>query len=161
MDVIILELPGVKGNCQIDKYAGQIIVLSFNHSVSLPMQMDIANTERTAGRPVFSEMTFSKMSDMSTPTLYDACSQGKKLGMAKIHIGRNENGVFMSVLEYELDSAMVSNISTSGGGGIPMDSFSLNYTKIRQTFTQQKSDSTKQGNAGFGWDLETNKAWAG
>lgn len=158
MDVIILEIPGVKGNCQIDKHTGQIIVLSFSHAVSLPMQHDVANTERTAGRPVFSEMSFSKMSDMSTPVLYSACAQGKKLGDAKIHIGRNENGTFMSVFEYVLSNAMVSSISTAGGGGIPMDNFTLNYTKITQSFTQQKSDSTKQGTADFGWDLETNKA---
>lgn len=158
MDVIILEIKDVKGNCQIDKYQGQIILQSFSHGVSLPLQMDTSNTERTAGRPNFTEMTFTKMSDMATPVLYAACVQGKKLGDAKIHIGRNENGVFMSVIEYVLTSAMVSNISTSGGGGIPMDSFSLNFTKITQDFTQQKSDSTKQGTANFGWDLETNKA---
>ena len=158
MDVIILEIKDVKGNCQIDKYQGQIILQSFSHGVSLPLQMDTSNTERTAGRPNFTEMSFTKMSDMATPVLYAACVQGKKLGDAKIHIGRNENGVFMSVIEYVLTSAMVSNISTSGGGGIPMDSFSLNFTKITQDFTQQKSDSTKQGTANFGWDLETNKA---
>ncbi|WP_028311597.1 Hcp family type VI secretion system effector [Derxia gummosa] len=161
MDVIILEIKDVKGNCQIDKYQGQIIIQSFSHGVHLPLQMDTSNTERTAGRPVFTEMTFSKMSDMATPVLYAACVQGKKLGDAKIHIGRNENGVFMSVLEYVLTSAMVSNITTSGGAGggtIPMDTFSLNFTKITMDFTQQKSDSTKKGTANFGWDLETNKA---
>lgn len=158
MDVIILEIEKVKGNCQIDKYAGQVLLQSFSHSVALPMQMDTSNTERTAGRPMFSEMSFSKMTDQSTPTLYDACVQGKKLGDAKIHIGRNENGVFMSLMEYVLSNAMVSNISTSGGGGVPCDSFSLNFTKITTAFTQQKSDSTKEGVANFGWNLETNKA---
>lgn len=158
MDVIILEIKDIKGNCQIDKYAGQIILTSFNHGVSLPLQHDTSNTERTAGRPVFSEMTFTKMSDMATPVLYAACVQGKKIGDAKIHIGRNENGVFMSVMEYVLTNAMVSNIRSSGGGGIPTDTFSLNFTKITLDFTQQKSDSTKKGTANFGWDLETNKA---
>lgn len=158
MDVIILEIKDVKGNCSIDKYQGQIILQSFSHGVSLPLQMDHSNTERTAGRPVFSEINCSKMSDMSTPVLYAACTAGKKLGDAKIHIGRNENGIFMSVLEYVLRDAMVSNISTSGGGGIPMDSFSLNFTKITQDFTQQNPDSTKKGTANFGWDLVTNKA---
>ena len=158
MDVIILEIKNVKGNCQIDKYTDQIILKSFSHSVSLPMQNDISNTERTAGRPVFSEMNFTKMSDMATPVLFAACTEGKKLGDAKIHIGRNENGVFMSVLEYVLTNAMVSKITTSGGGGIPTDSFSLNYTQIKMDFTQQKSDSTKKGTANFGWSLETNKA---
>jgi len=158
MDVIILEIKDVKGNCQIDKHEGQIIIQSFSQGVMLPLQMDTSNTERTAGRPVFQEMSFSKMSDMSTPVLYAACVQGKKLGDAKIHIGRNENGVFMSVIEYVLTSAMVSNITTTGGGGIPADSFSLNFTKITMDYTQQKSDSTKKGTANFGWDLETNKA---
>jgi len=158
MDVIILEIPGIKGNCQIDKYQGQIIILSYSHGVHLPLQMDTSNTERTAGRPVFTEMTFNKMTDISTPVLYASCVQGKKLGDAKIHIGRNENGVFMSLIEYVLTSAMVSNITTSGGGGVPTDSFSLNFTKITSEFTQQASDSLKKGTSTFGWDLETNKA---
>lgn len=158
MDVIILEIKDIKGNCQIDKYAGQVIVHSFSHSVTLPMQMDTSNTERTAGRPAFSEMSFAKMTDIATPALYAACAQGKKLGDAKIHIGRNENGVFMSLMEYVLTNAMVSSISTGGGGGVPSDSFSLNFTKITSEFTQQNSDSTKKGVANFGWDLETNKA---
>lgn len=158
MDIIILEIKDVKGNCEIKGYAGQIILQSFSHGVSLPLQMDHSNTERTSGRPIFSEINFSKMSDMSTPVLYAACTAGKKLGDAKIHIGRNENGVFMSVIEYVLRDAMVSSISTSGGGGIPMDSFSLNFTKITQDFTQQKPDSTKKGTANFGWDLVSNEA---
>lgn len=158
MDVIILEIKNVNGNCQIDKYAGQIIIQSYSHGVSLPMQHDHANTERTAGRPQFTEMNFSKMTDMSTPVLYAACVQGRKLGDAKIHIGRNENGVFMSLMEYVLTNAMVSSITTSGGGGVPVDTFTLNFTKIVSDFTQQNADSTKKGVTNFGWDLQTNKA---
>lgn len=158
MDVIILEIKDIKGNCQIDNHVDHIILHSFSHSVALPMQMDTSNTERTAGRPMFSEMSFSKMTDVATPALYNACVQGKKLDDAKIYIGRNEAGVYMPLMEYVLSNAMVSNISTSGGGGVPSDSFSLNFTKITSVFTQQKSDSTKKGVASFGWDLETNKA---
>jgi type VI secretion system secreted protein Hcp len=158
MDVLLLEIKDVKGNCTIQDHTNHIILNSFQHGVSLPMSMDQANTERTAGRPAFSEMMFSKMTDQSTPTLYTACTEGKKLGDAVIHIGRNENGKFMSLMKYTLSNAMVSNISTSGGGGMPSDSFSLNFTKIKSEFTQQNADSTKKGTASFGWDLETNKA---
>lgn len=158
MDVIILEIKDVKGNCTIDGHADQIILNSFSHGVSLPMSMDPGNTERTAGRPLFSEMSFSKMTDQATPALYAACAEGKKLGDATLHIGRNEGGKFMSLMKYTLTNSMVSNINTSGGGGMPADSFSLNYTKIKSEFTQQNPDSTKKGTASFGWDLETNKA---
>ncbi len=157
MDITILEITDIKGNCEIDGYKNQIILQSFSHGVSLPLQMDASNTERTAGRPIFSEMNFTKMSDMSTPVLYAACVSGKKIGDAKIHIGRNENGVFMSIMEYVLRDAMVSNISTAGGT-LPMDTFSLNFNQMKMDFTQQNPDSTKKGTANFGWDLVTNKA---
>lgn len=158
MDVILLQIKDLKGNCTIDGHADEIILNSFSHSVALPMSMDVANTERTAGRPQFSEMSFSKMTDQSTPALYAACTEGKKLGDATLHIGRNEGGKFMSLMKYVMSNAMVSNINTSGGGGVPADSFSLNFTKITSEFTQQNADSTKKGTATFGWDLATNKA---
>ena len=48
--------------------------------------------------------------------------------------------------------------STGGGGGQPRDNFALNYTGISQVYSQQNKDSTKKGNAGFGWDLVKNIA---
>jgi type VI secretion system secreted protein Hcp len=158
MDVLLLQIKDVKGNCTINGHTDEIILNSFQHGISLPMSMDAANTERTAGRPVFTEMMFSKMTDQATPALYAACAEGKKLGDATIHIGRNENGAFMSLMKYTLTNSMIANISTAGGGGIPSDSFSINYTQIKSEFTQQNADSTKKGTASFGWNLETNKA---
>ncbi|HVZ43827.1 MAG TPA: type VI secretion system tube protein Hcp [Ramlibacter sp.] len=158
MDVLLLEIKDLKGNCTITGHENQIILNTFQHSCALPMSMDAANTERTSGRPVFSEMVVSKMTDQATPALYQACAEGKKLGDATIHIGRNEGGAFMSLMKYTLSNAMVSNISTGGGGGIPSDSFSINYTQIKSEFTQQNADSTKKGTAAFGWNIETNKA---
>jgi type VI secretion system secreted protein Hcp len=147
-DVLLLEITGIKGNSDLKSHTDQIILLSYSHGVSLPMQHDRANKERTAGRPVFSEMSFSKMTSLATPLLYAACA----------HYGRNEDGKFMSVMEMVLGDAMISSINTSGGGGIPSDSFSINYTWITTAFTQQNKDSTKKGDAPFGWDLALNIA---
>ena len=158
MDIIILEIKDIKGSCELEGNIGQINIEQFGHNVSLPMQTDRSNTERTAGRPNFSEMTFSKSSDIATPALYSACVAGTKLGDVKIHIGRTEGSKFMSLIEYVLTDAMVSNISTSGGGGQPNDSFGLSYTVISLGYSQQNKDSTKKGSAGFGWDLVKNIA---
>ena len=59
MDVILLAIKDVKGNCTIDGHADEIILNSYGHSVALPMSMDVANTERTAGKPMFSEGSVS------------------------------------------------------------------------------------------------------
>jgi type VI secretion system secreted protein Hcp len=158
-DILILDMgTTIKGNSQITGYTDKIIVLSYSHSAMLPMQMDASNTERTAGRPVFSEMSFSKMSDLSTTEMYKACSQGTKIGTATLHVGRVENGRFMSFFKYEMSNAMVSSISTSGGGGIPSDSFSINFTKLKCDYTQQQADSTAKGTGTWNWNLETMKA---
>mgnify|MGYP003613588621 CR=1 FL=1 len=158
-DVLILDLgPSIIGNCQLVGYVGKIIVHSYSHGASMPMQMDSANTERTSGRPVFSEMSFSKMSDLATTAMYKACTQGTKIGPAKLNIGRVENGVYMNFMTYVMDNAMISQMSCSGGGGIPNDSFSINFTKIKADFTQQKTDSTSKGTGTWNWNLETMKA---
>lgn len=158
-DVLILDLgTTIVGNCQVNGYVGKVIVLSYSHSASIPLQMDSANTERTAGRPIFSELQFSKMSDLSTTELYKACTQGTKIGTATLHVGRVENGKYMSFFKYEMSNAMISSISTSGGGGIPSDSFSIAFTKIKCDYTQQQSDSTAKGTGTWNWNLETMKA---
>jgi len=158
MDVTILDITGIKGNCTFEGYTDKVILQSFSLGVRLPMSSDPSNTERTLGRPDFSEMNFTKDTDQSTPLIYAACAAGKKLGTATLHIGRNEGGKFMSLLKYELDNAMVSSIQTAGGGSQPNDAFSLNFTGIKMHFTQQKSDSTQAGVADFGWDMTKNVA---
>ena len=159
MDTIILQLGSIQGNSTIKGFENFIILHSFSHGVSLPIGLDTSNTERTMGRPNFSEFSLSKATDQSTPALYAACAAGTKLGNATVSIGRNEGGVFMLQMKYVMTNAMVSNISTSGGGEM-MDSFSLHFSAITSQYTQQNVDSTKKGNAPFGWDLSINAAQA-
>jgi len=157
-DVLILEITSIPGNCEIEKYKGKIIVNSFSHGVSLPLSMDVANAERTAGRPAFSELSFSKMSDLSTTAMYKACTQGTPLGTTKLHVGRVENGTYMNFFTYQMFNSVISSISTSGGGGLPSDSFSINLTKIQCDYTQQQTSTTAKGIATWNWNLETMKA---
>jgi type VI secretion system secreted protein Hcp len=157
-DVLILDIASIPGNSMITGYTGKIIVSSYSHSASIPLQQDVSKTERTAGRPILSELSFSKMSDLSTTAMYKACTQGSKLGTIKLHVGRVENGVYMNFFTYSMTNGMISRISTSGGGGIPSDSFSINFTKIQCDYTQQQSDSTAKGTGTWNWNIETMKA---
>lgn len=158
MDTIVLSIDSISGNSTLKEFPGKIIIDSFSHGVALPMNMDVGNTERTMGRPVFGEMSLSKMTDVSTPALYTACAAGTKLGDATLSIGRNEGGKFMLLVKYVLSNAMISNISTSGGGGGAVDSFSINFTKITSEYSQQNPDASKKGSSTFGWDMTTNTA---
>jgi type VI secretion system secreted protein Hcp len=159
-DVLILDLgTDIKGNCTIDGYADKIIVLSFSHSANMPLQADSAQAERTIGRPVISEMSFTKMTDLATTEIYQFCVKGTPIPTAKLHVGRLEgsSGAYMSHLEYTLTNVLISKISTSGGGGTPSDSFSLNFTAITCDYKQQQASAAAKGTASWGWDKATVK----
>ncbi|CAB3872680.1 Hcp family type VI secretion system effector [Achromobacter anxifer] len=160
MDTILLQIKNIKGNSTLDGYADAIILTTVSHGVILPVSMDMANTERALGRPTFTEMTFTKAMDQSSPALYNACASGAKLNDATILVGRNESGKFLLHVKYVLGNAMVSSISSGLGGGGSSDSFSLCFSKISIEYTQQAAAGNKAGTASFGWDLATNKSTA-
>ncbi|KKB64882.1 virulence factor secretion apparatus protein [Robbsia andropogonis] len=153
MESLFLSIKSIKGNSIIAGYADKIIVESFSHGVSLPLYADAGNSDRTIGRPTFSEMSFSKTTDVSTPALLAACASGTNLGDVVLDMGRTDKGKYMSLIKYTMANAMISSIRTAGHPGGGSDTFSLNFTKLTCVFTQQKPDGTPKGNAQFGWDL--------
>jgi type VI secretion system secreted protein Hcp len=155
METITLKIGTIKGNAALKSHTDQIILGSFSFSIQLPMNSDPSATERTHGRAFFSEMSCSKMTDLSTPSLYQACAAGSKLGDATVTVSRTEGENPMELITYVLSDAMVSSISTSGGGQ-PMDSFAISYSKMTAVYTQQNKDSTQKGKSSFGWDITQN-----
>lgn len=160
--MIYLKIDSIKGNCTEDPYKEQIILDSFSHGLSQSLTSRPGNTERTSDGPQFSEMNFTKTMDSSSPGLYQACAGNLKLGTATVSVTRIEGAKVMSTISYVLGDAMISGISTSGSGGgdLPSESFSINFTTITSQMTQQNPDSTKKGVAPFGWDLKEGKALA-
>ena len=69
-DIYNLVVSDITGNDTIllDDEAG-ILCKTWELKAAMPMQLDIANTERTSGRVVFTDMHFTKMSDISDSKL--------------------------------------------------------------------------------------------
>ena len=153
--MIYLKIDSIKGNCTDDGFKEQIMVDSFQHGLSLALTSHGKNSDRTSGGPSFSEMSFSKVMDSSTPLLYAACAGARPLKTAVVTVTRDENDKPMTTVVYHLGEAMISSISTSGStGSIPHESFSIHFTSITSQVTQQNTDSTKKGVSPFGWDLK-------
>ncbi len=148
------------GNCTEKGFEKQIMIDSFSHSLTNPLTTKIGNTDRTSDGPQFSQMSFSKVMDISTPLLYQACASNRILGTATISVTRVQGSEQMLAITYVLGDAMIENISTSGsaGGDLPNDSFMLNFSSITSEYTKQKVDSSKEGVAPFGWDLKLRQA---
>lgn len=162
MDAIILDLGAdIKGDSLLEGYTDKIELMSYSHNVSMQVTNDVSNSERTSGRPNIGEFTVTKFIDTSTPTLNEYCCAGKPITEVKITIGRNAaegNGKILPFIVYTLTNVVFSNLSISGGtGGKPVETLSMNFTKIKWELTAQKDDGTKEGTAASTWDLAANK----
>ncbi len=160
--MIYLKIASIKGNCTEDGYKEQILIDSFSHGLSNPLTAAIGNTDRTSDGPHFTNMSFSKVMDSSSPGLWQACAGNRKLGEATVSVTRIEQDKQMNTIVYVLGDAMIEDINTAGSSGndLPQESFTINFTSITSQFTQQNADSTKKGVSPFGWDLKENKALA-
>jgi type VI secretion system secreted protein Hcp len=162
MDAIILDLGDtIKGDSALEGYADKIEVMSYSHNVAMQVTNDVSNKERTSGRPHIGDFTLTKFVDGSTATLNEYCCAGKNIPSATITCARNsgvDDGKMMPFIVYTLTNAIIANVSVSGGsGGKPVETLSLNFSKIKWEVTSQKSDGSKEGTAASTWDLAANK----
>ena len=159
MDAIILDIPDIKGQSTLKGFEDKIEILSFSHGVAMQITASPSVTERTSGRPNHQDLTISKYVDLSTCPMLAACNAGTNLKTVTVTVGRNDAGTILPYLVITLDNTIVSSSSVSSGGGDrPMETVTLNYTKIKWDFTEQKADTGKKGNNGAVWDLALNTA---
>ena len=162
-DIYHLVLSDVAGNDTIllDDEAG-ILCQTWQMQATMPMQMDIANTERTAGRVTFSDMLLTKMSDLSTPALFSSCANAT-VHTATLRVGRTAAGAYLPMFTYTMTNAMISSIRThaDGDGQFPTDEFYINFSQIEIEYKQQGIDVVSPGNDSFGWNLSLNASLPG
>jgi type VI secretion system secreted protein Hcp len=110
---------------------------------------------RTSGKAMSHEISCSKESDLSTTVLHAKCLAGTNIKKAVLTVGTNSgtDGAWVDTIVYTLENVLISNMSTSGSGSTPHDSFSLNYSKISVKFTQQKTDTLSAGNGAYSFDI--------
>lgn|SRR5689334_8021353 len=168
MDYMLLEIQGdgggvkVNGESSLKGFEKFIEIMSYSHGVSNPVQSTTSNTGRTTGRPNLQEMTVSKTLDATTPLLNYYCTLAKNLGTTRVHLvrqdatadGKDANAIDYMV--YEMTDTIISSVSVGGGGGIPMETLSLNFSKITWTYKRQKPETGVPGQVVQFWDQATN-----
>jgi len=103
-----------------------------------------------AGKVSVHDISITKMNDKSSPDLMQAAATGQHIKSAKLFV-RKAGKEQQEYLTYELENVLVSSFSTSGHGSDsssrPMESLSLNFTKITFQWTDA---SGKVKNLGAG-----------
>lgn len=159
MDVIIMDIPDIKGESQLDGFQDKIELLSYSHGVAMQVTGDVSNTERTSGRPNHQDVTVTKYLDRASPTLNQSCCEGKVLKTITVTVGRNDAGKIIPLIVYALENSILSSVSVGGGNGDkPVETITINYSKITWTYNPQKEEGGKEGEVKGVWDVSANKA---
>jgi type VI secretion system secreted protein Hcp len=161
-DTILMKIGDGKkivGESTIDGHKEEITLLSYSHSVAMPMTSDMSNTKRTSGKAIVSEFTVTKFLDKGSPTLNQNCCSAQDMGEVVITLVQNDQGKYIDLMKYTLSNVLISSVSVGGGGGgIPTETVTLSFSKIKWDYLAQKTAGSAEGVVPGVWDLTTNKA---
>ena len=157
----LLELEGIKGESLDEKHKDKIEIDSFSWGVSNDGNMGRGGGGGT-GKANFQDLHFTKQTDKASAKLVAAASSGAHI--TKAVLTARKAGGKAGQVEYliiTMEDVMVSSFQTGGNSGnssIPVDSFALNYTKIKYEYMPQKADGSLEGAIPATYDRALNKA---
>jgi len=133
---IYMKYGDVKGPVTTEGFKNWIELESFHWAVGRHIGTAArGSTSREHSEPTVSEITVSKRTDVASPKLLLDAVAGKLDNKVEIKMTTTTKGKVEVFLAYKLENAGISNYSMTSGGDMPMESLSLNFTKVSETFT--------------------------
>jgi len=149
-DAIFAKIPDIPGDSFVSEFEQQIEVLSYSHGVSAQVASDVSSQNRTSAPPMHQDFTITKYLDRASPLINQNCCMGTVSNEVLITVGRNDAGVILPLIEYSLEEVLISSVSVGGGGGgKPVETVSLNYSRIEWVYVVGGEDEKVVA----AWDL--------
>ena len=152
---IYLEVDGITGSVTTQGFANQSELNSFQWGVSRSIGTAASgSTARESSNPTISEITVTKLADAASPDIANYALAGQLNKKFTVHFTTTTAGQVTEFLKHELENVGLSHYSVSSGGDLPMESMSLNFTKITTTFIPMDPSVSGQ-NKVVSYDLTT------
>jgi len=154
-----LKLDGIEGESQDQEHKKEIEIASFSFGASNTGTMAYGGGGG-AGKVSIHDMQFTMRHNKASPNLFLACANGKHIPKGIVTV-RKQGEKQQEYLKIELEDCLVTSYQVGGhdsGGGdsTPMDSFSLNFAKIKMDYKEQKPDGSLGPAVAAGWDVKAN-----
>jgi type VI secretion system secreted protein Hcp len=150
-----LKLDGIDGESKDSKHPNEIDLMSWSWGEAQTGTMS-AGGGGGAGKISMQDFHFTMGVNKATPKLILACASGEHIKKAVLTC-RKAGTEQQEFLLYTFSDLLVSSYQTGGSGDIPIESVSLNYSKMEIEYKEQKADGTLMGPIKTGWDLKLNK----
>ena len=157
---MFLEFKGkgsFEGESPDDKFPKAVQILSYSFGVA-NVGTGAVGSGSGAGKASFSDMSVTKFIDKSSPNFFISCVNGTHIEKAILHIRKaGENP--QEYLTITMEEVFITSFNDSGsdGGGLPVESASLNFSKMEVAYKPQKADGTLDAVNKKGWDVKALK----
>ncbi len=153
---IIIEIAGIEGECKVAGHVGKIELSSWSFSVSNPGSYQQGGGGST-GKSMAGDLNCTKNLDKSSPNLVSYCASSKHVATVVL-VQRKQagDGAVIDFIKLTLTDCIISNYNISASGGLPMDSFSINFAKLEYKFKLQDENQAEGAEVTAGWNWGTN-----
>jgi type VI secretion system secreted protein Hcp len=152
-----INITGVEGESRDAKHKGWIDVMSWSWGEVNPSEP--AGSGAGAGKVQMQDLHFMTHMSKASPKLFLACASGQHMKEARL-VAVQAGAMQQEFLSWTFSDVLVSSYQTSaseGGDTLPMDSISLNFSKVRVEYKSQKADGSLDKAITAGWDVKQNK----
>jgi type VI secretion system secreted protein Hcp len=154
-----LKFGDIKGESTDSKHKDEIAIESFSWGVAQHGVQGVGGG-MGSGKAAFTDFSVVKVVDKASPALFQACATGKHIKEVLVTL-RRAGGEQLDYLVYKFSDVMITGYQASGapgGGGLPAENLSFNFTKIQIDYTQQNEKGQAAGKVGATYDLKQAKA---
>jgi type VI secretion system secreted protein Hcp len=152
-----LQIDGITGEATRKGYEKQIEIMSFSIGASNPVTIGAGGAGIGAGKVSVSSFNCMKITDSTSPVLFQRCCEGKHFPKAKVTLMKAGGDAPVEYLVYEFENVFVETIQWSGATGgddRPVETLSLSFGKVSVTYTPQTDKGAKGSPVVGSWDLQ-------
>jgi type VI secretion system secreted protein Hcp len=149
-----LKIGDIQGESTDAKHPGWIELDSVQWGVGRGISSAVGGNNRAASAPSISELTLTKRLDKSSPSIFlNAVGGSPTIATVTLELVHQASQVVF--YRITLSNVLVSGQSQSvaSGADVPMESVSLNFTKIKMEYFFQDAKGVTTAIPAVGWDL--------
>ncbi len=155
---IYMKFGSIAGRVTTDGFKEWIELSSFQLGVGRAVGTGAGGQQREGSHPNISEVTVTKVFDEASPKLYQDALAGAFDTKVDLKFTTTTKNKIDTFLHYELSQCGVSAYSVHSGGDNPVESISLNFTKIMLAPSPLDDKGSPKAGAKISYDLAVMKA---
>ena len=153
---LFIKFDGIDGECNDKDHKAWSDLQSFSWGLHKAGAGATGQTRRR-GVATVEDVVCTKEYDKASVKIAESVASGKVFPKVEIHNTATYAENRATFLKYELKHVLVTThaVSAAGGGdAVPVESFSLNFEEVKQTYVEYDAKGGKKGNVEMTWKVE-------